>query len=71
VSRVCALGAVPVCQPSQAHQLARPPARPPAQVAAEECNANLEDATEKQLKTLADWEAKFREKYAVVGRLVS
>ncbi|EFJ49803.1 hypothetical protein VOLCADRAFT_59178 [Volvox carteri f. nagariensis] len=34
-----------------------------------ECNDNLADCTEKQLKTLEDWIAKFNAKYAVVGKV--
>ncbi|KAG2443810.1 hypothetical protein HXX76_002153 [Chlamydomonas incerta] len=37
-------------------------------VDAAECNGNLEDCTEKQLKTLDDWIAKFNTKYTVVGK---
>ncbi|KXZ49314.1 hypothetical protein GPECTOR_22g908 [Gonium pectorale] len=35
-----------------------------------ECNDNLSDCTEKQLKTLDDWIAKFNTKYSVVGKLL-
>ncbi|PNH01940.1 putative steroid-binding protein 3 [Tetrabaena socialis] len=38
-------------------------------VEASECNDNLADCSEKQLKTLADWVAKFNSKYTVVGKL--
>ncbi|GFR47473.1 hypothetical protein Agub_g9202 [Astrephomene gubernaculifera] len=34
-----------------------------------ECNQNLTDCSEKQLKTLDDWIAKFNTKYPVVGKL--
>ncbi|KAG2436590.1 hypothetical protein HYH02_011527 [Chlamydomonas schloesseri] len=37
-------------------------------VDAAECNGNLADCTEKQLKTLEDWIAKFNTKYTVVGK---
>jgi hypothetical protein len=37
------------------------------QVTPEDCNADLAGATEAQLKTLADWEAKFDQKYGVAG----
>eukprot|EP00775_Hariotina_reticulata_P008133 gene8133-8327_t len=39
-------------------------------VTAEDCNEDLQGATEAQLKTLADWEAKFTQKYGVAGRVV-
>jgi hypothetical protein len=39
------------------------------QIAEEECTAQLEGLSERQLKTLADWEAKFRAKYGVVGQV--
>eukprot|EP00882_Tetradesmus_deserticola_P005691 GHRQ01005992.1.p1 GENE.GHRQ01005992.1~~GHRQ01005992.1.p1 ORF type:complete len:165 (+),score=40.33 GHRQ01005992.1:72-566(+) len=39
-------------------------------VTAEECSADLTGASEAQLKTLADWEAKFDQKYGLAGRLV-
>jgi hypothetical protein len=38
-------------------------------VTAEDCSNDLAGATEAQLATLADWEAKFRAKYGVAGRL--
>lgn len=34
------------------------------------CNGNLEDLDEKQLKTLADWEARFSKKYGIVGEVI-
>ncbi|XP_078157804.1 membrane-associated progesterone binding protein 2 [Carex rostrata] len=34
------------------------------------CTADLDDLTEKEATTLADWETKFQAKYPVVGRLV-
>lgn len=37
---------------------------------ATDCNDNLVGLNEQQLKTLADWEAKFQEKYGQVGRIV-
>jgi hypothetical protein len=37
------------------------------QVTPEDCNDDLAGATEAQLKTLADWEAKFDQKYGVAG----
>ncbi|GLC35568.1 hypothetical protein PLESTM_000338500 [Pleodorina starrii] len=40
-------------------------------VDAAECNDNLADCTEKQLKTLEDWITKFNAKYAIVGKLAS
>ncbi|PNW73754.1 hypothetical protein CHLRE_13g571450v5 [Chlamydomonas reinhardtii] len=40
-------------------------------VDAAECNGNLDDCTEKQLKTLDDWIAKFNTKYAVVGKVAT
>lgn len=39
-------------------------------VTAEECNDDLSGATEKQLKTLADWESKFASKYGIKGQVV-
>ncbi|KAG2500583.1 hypothetical protein HYH03_001352 [Edaphochlamys debaryana] len=38
-------------------------------VDAAECNDNLADCTEKQLKTLEDWCNKFNSKYPIVGQL--
>ena len=35
-----------------------------------DCNDNLVGLTEQQLKTLAEWEAKFQQKYGQVGRVV-
>jgi hypothetical protein len=40
------------------------------QVTPEACCAELGDASEAQLKTLSDWEAKFAAKYGVVGTLL-
>lgn len=34
-----------------------------------DCNAHLDDLTDKQLQTLEDWEKKFRDKYPVVGKV--
>eukprot|EP00879_Flechtneria_rotunda_P004699 GHRR01004963.1.p1 GENE.GHRR01004963.1~~GHRR01004963.1.p1 ORF type:complete len:139 (+),score=28.53 GHRR01004963.1:107-523(+) len=39
-------------------------------VTAEDCNDSLEGATEAQLKTLSDWEAKFIQKYGIAGHVV-
>ncbi len=36
-----------------------------------ECSDNLADCTEKQLKTLEDWIAKFNTKYTVVGKVAA
>ena len=36
----------------------------------EDCNGNLSDLTEEQVKKLDEWVAKFEAKYPVVGRLV-
>ena len=36
---------------------------------AEDCTANLEGVTEKQLGTLKEWEDKFHTKYPVVGEV--
>lgn len=36
----------------------------------EECNAELDDLSEKELSTLGEWEKKFQEKYKIVGRIV-
>ncbi len=36
----------------------------------EDCNDNLEGLNAAQLQTLADWKAKFLQKYPVVGKLV-
>jgi hypothetical protein len=47
-----------------------PCARSTPQVEAAECNDNLADCTERQLKVLSDWIAKFSSKYAVVGKVV-
>jgi hypothetical protein len=44
---------------------------PCAQVDAAECNGNLADCTEKQLKTLDDWVTKFNSKYTVVGKVAT
>jgi hypothetical protein len=41
------------------------------QVTAEDCSDDLTGASEAQLSTLADWEAKFVQKYGVAGRLVA
>lgn len=38
-------------------------------VEADECNDNLEDLTEKDLKVLDDWIKKFQGKYSVVGKV--
>lgn len=38
-------------------------------VDAAECNSQLEDCSEKQLKTLQDWIIKFNAKYPVVGQV--
>ncbi|KAJ3699053.1 hypothetical protein LUZ61_002758 [Rhynchospora tenuis] len=35
-----------------------------------ECTADVDDLSEKEATTLADWEKKFQAKYPVVGRLV-
>lgn len=35
----------------------------------EDCTPDLKGVTEKQLQTLADWEAKFAEKYPKVGKV--
>ena len=34
-----------------------------------DCSAKVDDLTEAQLKTLGDWEKKFQEKYAQVGKV--
>eukprot|EP00878_Enallax_costatus_P002466 GHUV01002646.1.p1 GENE.GHUV01002646.1~~GHUV01002646.1.p1 ORF type:complete len:163 (+),score=13.94 GHUV01002646.1:152-640(+) len=39
-------------------------------VTSEDCNGNLDGATEAQLKTLEDWENKFRQKYGIAGEVV-
>ena len=36
---------------------------------AEDCTAELDGLTEKQLETLGDWETKFRGKYPIVGQV--
>lgn len=38
-------------------------------ISAEECNDKLDDLTERELGILADWEAKFIDKYTVVGKV--
>ena len=38
-------------------------------VDAAECNDDLSDLDERQLKTLSDWIRKFQDKYPVVGRI--
>ena len=35
----------------------------------EDCNDKLEDLSKHQLEVLHDWEAKFQEKYQVVGKV--
>lgn len=35
----------------------------------EDCNDKLDDLTKRQLDTLSEWEAKFQEKYKVVGKV--
>lgn len=40
------------------------------QVTPEDCNDDLAGATEAQLKTLADWESKFDQKYGVAGLVI-
>jgi hypothetical protein len=40
------------------------------QVTAEDCSDDLSGATDAQLATLADWEAKFVAKYGVAGLVV-
>lgn len=37
----------------------------------EDCNDKLEDLTKHQLEVLHDWEAKFQEKYQVVGKVTA
>ena len=34
-----------------------------------DCNDDLQDLSEKELKTLHDWEAKLQEKYTIVGQV--
>jgi hypothetical protein len=36
-----------------------------------DCSAKVDDLTEAQIKTLEDWERKFQEKYAQVGKVKS
>ena len=38
-------------------------------VDAAECNDELSDLDERQLKTLSDWIRKFQDKYPVIGRI--
>lgn len=40
-------------------------------VEADECNDNLEELTEKDLKVLDDWIKKFEGKYSIVGKVTS
>lgn len=35
----------------------------------DDCNAELEGCSEKELESLAQWETKFKEKYAIVGKV--
>lgn len=37
----------------------------------ESCTGDIGGATEQQLKTLADWKAKFDAKYRVVGKVIA
>lgn len=37
----------------------------------ESCTADVQGATEHQLKTLADWKSKFGGKYPVVGKVIA
>jgi membrane-associated progesterone receptor component len=38
-------------------------------IKADECNADLTDFTEREHKVLSDWEEKFKQKYAIVGKV--
>lgn len=38
-------------------------------ISEEECNSDLGDLTEQEMKTLQDWEQRFSEKYTVVGQV--
>ena len=38
---------------------------------AEDCNDKLDDLSKHQLEVLQDWEAKFKEKYEIVGQVMS
>lgn len=35
----------------------------------EDCNDKLDDLSKRQVEVLQDWEAKFQEKYKVVGKV--
>jgi hypothetical protein len=62
----------PAALPCPLLQSCSPPAALPCphlQVQADECTGQLDDVSEKQLKTLEDWEAKFAAKYGVVGQV--
>lgn len=36
----------------------------------EECNDKLDDLSKRQVEVLQEWEAKFEEKYKVVGKVM-
>ena len=38
-------------------------------LADEDCNDKLDDLSKRQLEVLQEWEAKFQEKYKVVGKV--
>lgn len=40
-------------------------------LAEEDCNDKLDDLTKRQIDVLQEWEAKFQEKYKVVGQVSS
>lgn len=37
----------------------------------EDCNDKLDDLSKRQLEVLQEWEAKFQEKYKVVGKVLA